>query len=273
MFDAHNHLQDPRFDHCRDTVIAEMQQSGITRCVVNGTHARDWSSVASLANQYPDLIIPSFGLHPWFVSSETDKTDWLTQLTHHLDAFTQAGIGECGLDRSPRYKPNIQHQLKAFTAQLAVAAERNLPLSIHCIQAWGPLLEILESHPLPARGFLLHSYSGSAELIPKLTELGAYFSFSGNLLHDHKEKARRIFQAVPTDRLLAETDAPNMRPPTQAINPTARPLQTPVNHPANLPNIIAEACQYLNTSHLSENFLRLFQATHETKNKSSNQDM
>ena len=75
------------------------------------------------------------------------------------------------------------------------------------------MLEILESKPLPNRGFLLHSYSGSAELIPRLAALGAYFSFSGYFLHERKQSIRNTFTKIPPERLLIETDAPGYGAP------------------------------------------------------------
>ena len=251
MTDAHNHLQDSRFDAIRDQVVAEMLESGITRCVVNGTCPDDWPKVAELAAQYPDLIIPSFGLHPW----NKPISNWLEELTHFLDTTPNSCVGECGLDRwIEGYDMELQTEI--FTAQLEIAAKRNLPLSIHCLKAWGTLIEILESHPLPARGFLLHSYGGSAELVPRLTKLGAYFSFSGYFLHPRKAKVIDAFRAVPTDRLLMETDAPDMLPPENVIT---HPLSEEINHPSNLKSILKHTSDELDNSLIDNNFNRLFE--------------
>lgn len=251
MTDAHNHLQDARFDSIRETVVAEMLASGVTRCVVNGTCPDDWPKVAALAKQYPELVIPSFGLHPW----KKPTADWKEQLLHYLDAFPNCGLGECGLDRWIKGY-DIDLQTEMFITQLEIATERNLPLSIHCLKAWGPLLDILESNQLPERGFLLHSYGGSAELIPRLAKLGAYFSFSGYFLHPKKAKVLDAFQAGPSDRLLLETDAPDMLPPESFI---MHPLPDGLNHPANLISIAEAASESLDTSLVNSNFETFFQ--------------
>lgn len=250
MQDAHNHLQDPRFDDIRKELIATMIKCGIRRCVVNGTSPSDWPKVAELAAQYPDLVIPSFGLHPW----QKPSVGWQEQLLTYLDTIPQACIGECGLDRwIKNYDSDLQREV--FITQLALAAERNLPLSIHCLKAWGALLEILESQPLPKRGFLLHSYSGSYELVPRLKKLGAYFSFSGYFLRQDKQNVRDAFMRVSPDRLLIETDAPDMLPPGEMIE---HPLNQKLNHPANLKRICAEASSFLDTSKVAKNFQRFF---------------
>lgn len=250
MTDAHLHLQNPKLDGIRDDVIATMRQAGITRCVVNGTSPDDWPAVAQLAKDYPDLIIPSFGLHPW--KQPTD--DWYQELLYWLDHTPHACIGECGLDRwIDGYDMDLQTSI--FTAQLDLATTRNLPLSIHCLKAWGALIDLLESRPLPKRRFLLHSYAGSAELVPRLTKLEAYFSFSGYFLHERKKSVRDVFQTVPPERLLMETDAPDMLPPQQHI---AYPLKESINHPANLPTIVQAASKFLDVTQVEQNFDTFF---------------
>ena len=225
---------------------------GVSRYVVNGTSPEDWPQVAQLAELYPELVIPSFGLHPW----KTPSPNWQQQLTSYLDTVPHACIGECGLDRWIKGY-DIELQREVFTAQLDLASQRNLPLSIHCLKAWGLLIEILESRPLPQRGFLLHSYSGSAELIPRLAELGAYFSFSGYFLHQRKQNVRDAFKSVPPDRLLIETDAPDMLPPKNGID---HPLENQLNHPANISKIHDEASAILELSSVPKNFQRFFES-------------
>ncbi len=254
MIDAHNHLQDIRFDGMREDIIQSMRKAGITRCVVNGTRPSDWPEVAKLATNHPDLIIPSFGLHPRHLAETQSSPNWLGQLKHLLDTTPNACLGECGLDRGMA-DHDIDLQTEVFTTQLRLAATRNLPISIHCVRAWGLLIEILESTPLPTRGFLLHSYGGSADLIPRLVKLDAYFSFSGSILHPHKQKARDTFTQVPANRLLIETDAPDMRPPEEALT---HPLPDHLNHPANLPAIFKQAAPFLDTSLVQSNFEKLF---------------
>jgi TatD DNase family protein len=98
------------------------------------------------------------------------------------------------------------------------------------------MVELLRTEARSKRGFLLHSYGGSAELIAPLAALGAYFSFPGYYLLERKERQREVFKQIPLARLLVETDAPDQSLP-DAVN--ANPLHDPatgkaINHPANL---------------------------------------
>ena len=227
LFDAHNHLHDSRLDDIREAAIAKLGGEGIRGSMVNGTSEADWPAVAALAARVP-WVLPSFGLHPWHVPRRSSV--WKEALTFALDAHPGAGVGEIGLDRWIEGH-DLPDQIDCFAWQLELAARRNLPVSIHCIQAWGALWDSLKRTPLPARGYLIHAYGGPAEMLPGFVKLGAYFSFSPYFLHERKSAQREAFAAMPLERLLVETDAPDLAPPVER-NPN--PLAGNINHPANL---------------------------------------
>lgn len=261
LYDAHNHLQDERLTPCREAILSEVPRQGVVRMVVNGSSESDWPEVLALARGCCE-VIPSFGCHPWYMKERSG--DWQSALVRHLDAVPSA-IGEVGLDRWVKdYDSEDQERL--FVWQLRLAAERNLPVSIHCLQAWGRLLEILRAQPRPRCGFLLHSYGGPREMIAPLAELGAYFSFPGYFAHERKARQRETFKCVPPDRLLIETDAPDqLLPPEYNRYPLADTTSgKPLNHPANLgavyefvAGMLAEPLERL-APRVEENFLRLF---------------
>lgn len=262
--------------------------------VVNGSCEGDWAAVAELAQRHPALVVPSFGCHPWYLGEQTPA--WRENLIRFLDETPGAVVGEIGLDRwmldnperwriyrgdraeSPKSKvqspmpaavsapPSLAEQEEVFIWQFRLAAERNVAASIHCLQAFGRLRELLAASPRPARGFLLHSYGGPVEMVPVFAKLGAHFSFPGYFLHERKARQRETFRAVPPDRLLVETDAPDQLPPDEFIR---HPLQAShsrraLNHPANLPAIQAGLAAFLRESpcslsiRVAENFQRLF---------------
>jgi TatD DNase family protein len=262
LLDAHNHLHDARLAPHRAKIFPELARIGVRRAVVNGTREADWPEVAALAAEHP-WVIPSFGLHPWFIADRSPR--WRENLARMLDAHPRSGLGEIGLDRWIEGH-DLAAQTEVFTAQLALAAERDLPVTIHCLRAWGALGEILCEHPLPARGFLLHAYGGPAEMVEDFARRGACFSFSTYFLHPRKAAQREVFRRIPFDRLLVETDAPDMLPPDDC-NP--RPLHNPVsgkpvNHPANLDLAYAMLAELRGlapealAAQVEENFARLF---------------
>lgn len=264
LFDAHNHLQDERFGGAQDALMRACRDAGVAGMVVNGSCEADWPEVLALARRFPE-VIPSFGYHPWYVGERTER--WREGLVEHLERIPSA-VGEIGLDRwKEGLDPVVQEEV--FCWQLELAAARNLPASIHCLQAWGRMYDVLRAGPRPAVGFLLHSYGGPREMIEPLARLGAYFSLPGYYAHERKERQREVFRHVPMERLLIETDAPDQ------LLPEARnrfPLKEPgtgraLNHPANLAAVYEFAVELIGrpadmlAAQVEENFQRLFGAT------------
>lgn len=233
LIDAHLHLQDSRFEANRESMMVEMRAADIGRWVVNGTDESDWGSVASLARANAE-VVPCFGLHPWKIKNRS--ANWLERLNENLDQFPEAGVGEIGLDKWIR-DYDLDDQEKVFRAQLKIAVQRDRPAMVHCLQCFGRLLDVLADFSLSGDfRFLLHSYGGPVEMVDAFVELGAYFSFSGYFLEERKAATREAFAQVPDDRLLIETDAPDMSLPEALVAhhlPTEESSER-LNHPANL---------------------------------------
>jgi TatD DNase family protein len=260
LFDAHNHLQERVFSERLEAVLAEVRQEGVVSMVVNGSSEEDWAEVLKLARDFPE-VVPSFGYHPWYVKQRS--ASWQRELIRMLDTMP-SGVGEIGLDRWIR-DYDFEQQLEVFAWQLRLAAERNLPVSIHCLQAWGKMLATLENEPLPRCGFVLHSYGGPAEMIDSLAGLGAYFSLPGYFAHERKARQREVFKRVPGERLLIETDAPDQLLPTERVlYPMSNADGKPINHPGNLRAAYDVAAELLQepveavAARVEENFTRLF---------------
>lgn len=240
LFDAHNHLQDERFDADRAEVARRAVAAGVERCVVNATTEADWGKVVDTANRVPG-VIPSFGLHPWWIGQRSEG--WRLALDRALSA-RRAAVGEIGLDHALEDR-NDADQEAVFLHQLDVSRRRRLPVSIHCRRAWGRLLDLLrDAGPHPV-GMVLHSYSGGANLADELAALNAYFSFSGSLTLPNNRRGPEALRAVPLDRLLLETDAPDI-PPAEVR--AAAEAGRPRCEPAHLRYTLAAAARHLEVS-------------------------
>lgn len=233
LYDAHNHMADPALLAHWSEIETSLCKIDLKYAVVNGTSPADWSAVLKFAKAHPH-IMPAIGLHPWKVNEA--PADWQTQFLSALNSGAPV-IGEIGLDKWIEGY-DLELQQAAFSWQLAQATQRNLPVSIHCLKAIGPLMDTLRREPLPTRGIHLHAYNGPVELIPELVELGSYFSFNAGQLKEGKPRAPERIRAVPIERLLIETDAPDMLPPKELRSfqlPDTDSGQ-PVTHPATLLN-------------------------------------
>lgn len=188
-YDAHRHFSTER--HTAETAV------------LNGTSPDDWANVIAQAAEDP-RIIAAIGLHPWAVHDAPN--DWQMRFLKLIDR-TDA-VGEIGLDCWIEGH-DLKRQEAAFRWQLKQAAERNLPVSIHCLKASNALLHCLKESALPERGIHLHAFNGSAEQVSQFAGLGAYFSFHAGQFKPNAKKAPSAARAVPADRLLIETDAPD----------------------------------------------------------------
>jgi TatD DNase family protein len=258
LFDCHCHLQDERLQEGLAEHLALARKVGVARFACCGVSEADWPLVAKLSDEN-DEIVPSYGLHPWEVHNRSPQ--WLKTLRQYL-SNGPAGVGEIGLDHGIRVR-NDKEQEEVFLAQLALAVELNRPVSIHCRRAFPTLIRLLSKHERPQAGFVVHSFSGSLDDMNALFELGAYFSFSGTCTFTRNKKAHRNIKAAPRERLLIETDCPDMYPLVKGEEHQQRGEKR-VNPPANIVHPLRKAAELLDESEAKlaqsvwENANRLF---------------
>ena len=229
LFDAHCHLQDARLAEDRAEVLLRARAAGVDRIAIKGASEADWSEVAGLVES-DSFLHPSFGLHPWFLKRRT--SEWAVRLDAWLEKYPQAGVGEIGIDSAPKGDQGepMEVQEEIFLVQLEMAQRWKRPVSIHCRGAWGRLLDLLDgAGPLPG-GWMIHCFGGSVEVAQELLRRGAYLSFSGTITRPNNRKAAEVLPGVPVERLLLETDAPDLLP-FGAVGSR--------NEPENLPRIVA----------------------------------
>jgi TatD DNase family protein len=158
--------------------------------------------------------MPCFGLHPWFI--EKAGAGWLPLLEKFLTGAPSC-VGEIGLDKAA--DPDLRRQEAALRAQLRLAVRLARPVIIHCVRAWGALVDILKEERPPA--FMVHAYGGPAEITAELARLGGYFSFGGDLTAPGRARMRKALLAAPPDRLLFETEAPSPAELTEVLGQAA----------------------------------------------------
>lgn len=201
-FDAHSHLQEYASARELTSALAAAKAAGVELTLCCGTSPGDWEKVAALSAAACGRVIPCFGLHPWFIKEGVPG--WLEALEGLLMRLPSC-VGEIGLDGG-KNGTDAARQEGVFRAQLGLAKKLGRPACLHCVRAWGRMLEIIkEDRPGP---FLLHSYGGAPEMMADFAGLGGYFSFGGALLDPKRGKLRRALLAAPPDRLLFETEAP-----------------------------------------------------------------
>lgn len=196
--DSHLHLQDYKTNNAQQ-IVADLQAKGFVKVVCVSSSPASWDKVAAIASAYPDLVIPAFGLHPWYLTQAPQN--WPEVIRSYLLQFPQAWVGECGLDRLKA--PSEEGQLEVFMTQVELAKELNRPMNIHALKADGWFSRLWPK--LPPR-FMLHSFGGSVEFLQAALKAGAMISLSASLLK-HKNYAE-VIKVTPLSRLLLESDGP-----------------------------------------------------------------
>ena len=197
FIDTHIHLQDDKSNNATE-IINRAKEEGAVKLLCVAALEEDWDKIETLSKQFSEMIVPAFGLHPWYMASV--KQGWQNRLIEKMQKFPYALIGECGLDG---FKPEIEKQKNLFAEQIKIAERFKRPLIIHAVKAV-PLMEDFWDD-LPEK-FVIHGFNDKAEFLKRIIQKGGYIGIGSGLLKT--PKAKEILNLIPQDKLLFETDAP-----------------------------------------------------------------
>jgi len=218
VFDTHCHLDRPEFDADREDVLARSRAAGVTDLLVPAIGPDGWEPLAAFARATPGVHF-GLGIHPQLLPELDPRDDdrALVDLDAALGRGGAVAVGECGLDAATAergagpFPVPMERQVAVLRGHLALARKHRLPVLLHCLRAHPTLLALLEGESLPAGG-VMHSYSGSADLVRPYAAAGLWFSFAGPVTYERARRPLEAARAVPRDRLLVETDAPDQTP-------------------------------------------------------------
>lgn len=204
MIDTHCHLDMPAFDADRDEVIARAVAAGVGGMLVPAVRPRTWAALVAMQR---GPVRVALGIHPQVVPElERDEVLDADAIAKAVADAGACAVGECGLDGATGDR-ELQEQL--FRAHIRAARAVGKPVVIHVLRAHDAAPRILREERVHEVGGVMHSYSGGADLVPIYTELGLYVSFAGPVTYPNARKPLEAARAVPPERLLAETDAPD----------------------------------------------------------------
>ncbi|WP_449258936.1 TatD family hydrolase [Chlorobium limicola] len=206
--DVHCHLSFPDYDDDREEIVREMTDAGVRLLVDPGIDVETSRKSVELAAAYP-MIYANVGLHPHETSAEL-STDTYDDLARLATAPKVVAIGEIGLDyHYPDCNP--QRQQQAFRIMLRMARTLDLPVVIHCRDAWDDLFAVLREENHSALRGIMHCFSGDGDTARRCTKLGFMLSIPGTVTYK-RSLLPEIIRSIPIEHLLTETDSPYLSP-------------------------------------------------------------
>lgn len=208
LIDTHCHLDMEAYADDLDTVIAAATRHGVTRIITIGIDVSSSEKAVELSSRY-DNVFATVGIHPHDALQATPEA--YARLHTLAGQPRVVGYGEIGLDYVKNYAPR-EVQLRAFSEQLAVARELDLPVVIHDREAHDDTLHLLRDVGPFARHGVMHCFSGDVKLAAAVLDLGFYISIPGVATFANAQSLREVVKMVPIQHLLLETDGPFLAP-------------------------------------------------------------
>jgi len=208
LIDTHCHLTFEQLADDVENVLARSRAGGVTGWITIGTDPQHNRKAIELTGKFENMYA-AIGIHPHDAKDMT--ADTLTELKELAQSEKVVAIGETGLDFHYNFS-NQPDQKRAFAQQLTIARELNLPVIVHCREAFDETMDILEQFGPGVTPVVFHCFSGSAEQAKIVLDKGFYISFTGVVTFKNAEATRQAAGIVPADRLMLETDCPYMSP-------------------------------------------------------------
>ncbi len=225
LIDTHCHLTFEELAGDVEAVLARSKDASVTGWITVGTDTQQNRKAIELAGKFENMYA-AIGIHPHDANQAGAET--MAELKKLAQNEKVVAIGETGLDFHYNYSLH-QDQNRVFAAQLKIAAECNLPVIIHCREAFDETMEILEQFGSKVKRVVFHCFSGSAEQAKIVLDYGFHISFTGVVTFKNAEKTRDAAKIVPVESLMLETDCPYMSPEPmrkQKINEPALMIHT-----------------------------------------------
>lgn len=229
IFDTHIHLNDKKIYENLDFYIQDALNKGVKKFLCVGYDLESSKIAIEIANKYHE-VYASIGIIPTEYKQYND--DSINNLRKLMDKSNKiVAIGEIGLDYYWEKEESVRTlQKKIFIEQIELANELNLPISIHCRDAYKDTLDILKEHTCIKKG-IMHCFSGSLESAKEFIKLGYLIAFGGVLTFKNSIKTKEVLQNIDLKNVVFETDAPYLAP-------------TPFRGKINIPSYIVETVKY-----------------------------
>ncbi len=254
FIDTHCHLNFPQYDADRAMVVGNAKKAGVKQFINPGVDLYSSKQAVGLALKYPGVVFAAIGFHPYEAQHYPEVRELERILTGSRPVMKQdktpsvvVAVGECGLDYH-QYKghPAVgkkDNQKRLFETQLRLALEHDLPVILHCRDAFDDFFDVLDSVAKPTQGVypealrgVIHCFSGGLAHLRMAKERHLFVGIDGNVTYS--KHLTMIAPQIPLDMLLLETDAPYLAP---------NPHRGSRNEPKYIPLIAKKIAQLQHT--------------------------
>jgi TatD DNase family protein len=208
LTDTHTHLYYERDQIALEQLMQRALNEGVGRFFLPNVDVESIPLVMNLAKLYPENCFPMLGLHPCDVKENYEHE--LKQIYQEIAQQKIYAIGEIGIDLYWD-KTSLDRQISAFKAQINWAKELDLPIVIHCRDAFEQVHEVLKEMQHEGLRGIFHCFTGSLEQARQIIELGFYLGIGGVVTYKNAGLDGVVAQ-IPLEHLVLETDSPYLAP-------------------------------------------------------------
>lgn len=236
-------LTNKQFYNEHEEIINRALDQGIEQMILTGTSVRGSKESAEIAEEYPEILYSTAGIHPHDAKSFTGES--IGELRKLLKQDHVISVGECGLDFDRDFSPR-PIQERCYKAQLELAIEVNKPLFLHERSAFKRFNDLTDEYLSQLPKAVVHCFTGTLNEAKTYLDKGFYLGFTGAISDEKRFKhLEDVIKYVPLDRMMIETDAPFMLPKNMPR------MQNRRNEPSFLP-FVAQTIAHLKKISIAE---------------------
>ncbi len=208
LTDTHTHLYYEEDLSEQSNLMNRCLEQNISRLFLPNVDLQSLEKIQNLVTAYPNNCFPMIGLHPCEVKDDyLQVLQRLKEFNGHSKVFA---IGEIGIDLYWD-KTTLSNQQDAFKIQIDWAIDLDLPIVIHCRDAFDEVFEVLNEKKHPQLRGIFHCFTGSLQQANKVIELGFLLGIGGVVTYKNSG-LDAVLKNIPIENIVLETDAPYLAP-------------------------------------------------------------
>lgn len=232
LIDSHAHVFGEYLYPRIEEIKRAAQEAGVKKILAVCLNPEE-AERAIIYTQKESLFDIAVGFYPNDILKVTEKD--YQRLEDIVQSEKIVAVGEIGLDY---FSDEVPHKLQqeAFIRQMQLAQKVQKPILVHNRLAADDTLRLMQQNA--KTGGIMHCYSAGNTYLKEFEKLGMYFSFSGNITFEPDDlPTQRAICDITLDRIMIETDAPNLTP---------APVYEKQNEPAYVKYVADYICEKRN---------------------------